>query len=265
MGELLFVGLGLSGVDGMTVKALRELQGCDIIYGEFYTSNLLGAGKEELEEVIGKKVILLDRSEVEETEKVIEAAKERKVAFVTAGDTMAATTHIDLRIRAKEEGIATRLIHGVSVFSACPSSLGLQPYKFGRTITLPFRGDNWLPRSPYDHLVENKKRGLHSLVLLDIRAEEGRYMSAKEGIEWILAAEDLYGEGLLDEKSVICVASRIGSDDEMTVCERPRSLLSKDLGKPLHSLVIPGTLHFMEAYALVSFAGAPIDIIEDDD
>ncbi|HIJ00415.1 MAG TPA: diphthine synthase, partial [Candidatus Methanomethylophilaceae archaeon] len=117
MGELLFVGLGLSGVDGMTVKALRELQGCDIIYGEFYTSNLLGAGKEELEEVIGKKVILLDRSEVEETEKVIEAAKERKVAFVTAGDTMAATTHIDLRIRAKEEGIATRLIHGVSVFS----------------------------------------------------------------------------------------------------------------------------------------------------
>ncbi|MBQ5483234.1 MAG: diphthine synthase, partial [Candidatus Methanomethylophilus sp.] len=36
--ELIFVGLGLSGVDGMTVKAFNALKECDKIYAEFYTS-----------------------------------------------------------------------------------------------------------------------------------------------------------------------------------------------------------------------------------
>lgn len=247
----------------MTVRALNELRSCDKVFAEFYTSDLMGAGQEELEKVVGKKVSFLDRAQVEETEEVIQAAKGSKVAFVTAGDTMAATTHVDIRIRAEEEGVLTRVIHGISIFSSCPSSLGLQPYKFGRTVTLPFREGEYLPRSPYDHLVDNKSRGLHSMVLLDIRAEEGRYMTAKEGIEWILAAEDAYGEGLVDKDSVMCIAARIGSDDERVIAGTPSELLEEDIGGPLHTIVIPGSLHFMEAFALVTFAGAPERIIED--
>ena len=37
-------------------------------------------------------------------------------------------------------------------------------------------------------------------------------------------------------------------------------LLSYDFGAPPHSLVIPGRLHFMEAEALITFAGAPITL-----
>jgi diphthine synthase len=37
-----------------------------------------------------------------------------------------------------------------------------------------------------------------------------------------------------------------------------------ELGGPLHTLVIPGNLHFMEAFALVRFAQAPEEIIEDE-
>ena len=37
-----------------------------------------------------------------------------------------------------------------------------------------------------------------------------------------------------------------------------------DLGEPRHTLVLPGNLHFMEAFALVRFAGAPEEIIEDE-
>ena len=262
-GELLFIGLGLSGVDGMTVKALNELRSCEIVYAEFYTSDLMGATKEDLEKVIGKNIVLLDRTQVEETEEVIVAAKDKKVAFVTAGDTMAATTHVDIRIRAEEERVNTRLIHGISIFSSCPSSMGLQPYKFGRTVTLPLREGDYLPRSPYDHVMDNKERGLHSMILLDIRAEEGRYMSAKEGIEWLLAAEEMYEGGLIDDQTVICIAARIGSPDEKVVAGTAKELLDVDVGGPLHTLVVPGSLHFMEAYALVSFAGAPERIIED--
>ena len=36
-----------------------------------------------------------------------------------------------------------------------------------------------------------------------------------------------------------------------------------DLGEPLSTIVLPGNLHFMEAHALVFFAGAPEEILKD--
>ncbi|MDR0335290.1 MAG: diphthine synthase, partial [Methanomassiliicoccaceae archaeon] len=192
------------------------------------------------------------------------AARTSRAGFVTAGDTMAATTHVDLLIQAAEEGIPTKVYHGVSIFSACPTSLGLQPYKFGRTVTLPFIDDGYHPRSPYDHLVTNRNEGLHSMVLLDIRADEMRYMSAHQAIEWLLEAERKWNCGLVTDETIICVASRIGSDSEKVFAGYPRDLLAMNLGEPLHTLVIPGQLHFMESYALVHLAGAPETIIKDD-
>jgi diphthine synthase len=35
------------------------------------------------------------------------------------------------------------------------------------------------------------------------------------------------------------------------------------MGPPLHTVVVPGKLHFIEAYALVKFAGAPEEIADD--
>ncbi|MDR2866692.1 MAG: diphthine synthase [Methanomassiliicoccaceae archaeon] len=263
--ELIFAGLGLSGTDGMTVKALNALRGCDIIFAEFYTSILIGTSVGDLEGALGKKVKVLHRAQVEEDDIIIRSARTSRVGFITAGDTMSATTHIDLLIQAAEEGIPTNVYHGVSIFSACPSSLGLQPYKFGRTVTLPFIDDGYHPRSPYDHLVNNKKEGLHSMVLLDIRADEMRYMTAHQAIEWLLEAERKWGCGLIAHDTLICAASRIGSDDEKVFAGYPHDLLRADLGGPLHTIVIPGHLHFMESYALVHLAGAPRSLIENDD
>ncbi|MBR2254838.1 MAG: diphthine synthase, partial [Candidatus Methanomethylophilaceae archaeon] len=260
--ELVFVGLGLSGIDGMTVRALEAIRECDIVYAEFYTSTLIGAKPEELEERIGKKIRILYRAQVEECDDIITDAMDHRVAFVTAGDTMLATTHVDLRIQAAEAGIPVRLIHGVSIFSGCPSSLGLQPYKFGRAVTLPFLEENYHPKSPYDHIKDNKDRGLHTMILLDIRADELRYMTAKQAIEWLLKGEETWGEGLITDKTLLCVASKVGSSEEKVFAGYPKDLLEMDLGEPLHTLVLPGNLHFMEAYALVHFAGAPKEIIE---
>ena len=262
--ELIFVGLGLSGADGMSVKALNALKECDIIYAEFYTSHLIGTGVEELEKAIGKKITVLHRMQVEEGGDIIHFAKTNRVGFVTAGDTMSATTHVDLMIQAKEEGIPVRLFNGVSIFSAAPTALGLQPYKFGRAVTLPFIENGYQPQSPYDNILENKERGLHTLILLDIHADELRYMTGKEAIEWLLLAEEKWGRGLIKDDTLICVASKIGSDEQKLTAGYPKQLLEMDLGEPLFSLVLPGNLHFMEAYALVYFAGAPESIIEDD-
>jgi diphthine synthase len=116
--EIVFVGLGLSGTDGMTVKGLNALKECDKIYAEFYTSTLIGASISEIEAVVGKKINLVHRSQVEEEDIIINDARSMRVGFVTAGDTMLATTHVDLRIQAEEEGIPVRVIHGVSIFGA---------------------------------------------------------------------------------------------------------------------------------------------------
>ena len=262
--ELIFVGLGLSGTDGMTVKALEALKTCDKIYAEFYTSFLIGTKPEDLEKMIGKKIHVLYRGQVEESEDIISDAMKMRVGFITAGDTMAATTHVDLRIQAKDAGIPVRIFHGISIFSACPSSTGLQPYTFGRTVTLPFIEDGYQPKSPYDHIKENKDRGLHTMILLDIHADEMRYMSAKEALEWLIEGEKKWGEGLISDDTLMVVASQVGSPNEKITAGYVKDLLQKDLGEPLVTLILPGNLHFMEQYALVYFAGAPEEIIEDD-
>ncbi len=263
--ELVFVGLGLSGTDGMTVKGLNALKECDKIYAEFYTSTLVGASIGDLESMLGKKITMVHRSQVEEEDVIINDARTMRVGFVTAGDTMLATTHVDLRIQAVEEGIPVRVIHGVSIFGACPTSLGLQPYKFGRTVTLPFLEADYQPRSPYDNIKQNKDRGLHTMILLDIRADELRYMTAHQALEWLMEGEKKWGEGLITENTVICAASNVGSKDEKIFAGYPQDLMKMDLGSPLQTLVLPGDLHFMEAYALVDFAGAPKEIIDEED
>ena len=91
-----------------------------------------------------------------------------------------------------------------------------------------------------------------------------RYMTAKQAIEWLLLGEEKWQEGLVTDKTLLCVASHVGAPDEKVVAGYPRDLLEMDLGEPLQTLVLPGNLHFMEAYALVYFAGAPQEIIEDE-
>ncbi len=264
MAELIFVGLGLGGVEDMSLKALEELRSCDRVFGEFYTSKLIDSDVGGLERLIGKKVSLLNRAAVEEGEEVIDAARAMKVAFVCAGDTMAATTHLDIRLRAMEENIPTRLIHGVSIFTACASSFGLQPYKFGRTITLPFQEEHFQPTSPYENILENKKRGLHSLVLLDIQDDIKRYMTAADGVRWLIEAEQKIGGGLIAADTIICAAARVGSKTEKLVAGYPEAILSADMGGPLHTLILPGKLHFMEAMALVKLAGAPAELADEE-
>lgn len=248
----------------MSIRALEELRSCEMIFGEFYTSRLVGSSIEDVEELVGKKVVRLKRADVEEGEEMIVAARDHKVAFITAGDTMAATTHVDIRIRAEEGGVPTRLVHGTSIFSAASSALGLQPYKFGRTVTLPFPEPGYVPLSPYERILENKERGLHTLVLLDIREEEGRYMTSREAVRWLLDAETRAGLGLINDRTVICAAARIGGIDEKVAAGYPKKMLDLDMGPPLHTLVIPGKLHFMESMALVMFAGAPEEIAKED-
>lgn len=254
---LTFVGLGLYDDRSITVEGRDAVRDADRVFAEFYTSKLLGATVADLEAYHDTEIEVRDRAGVEQDPgAILEAAEEGDAAFLTAGDTMISTTHVDLRLRAEERGIETRVVHAPTAESAASGLTGLQNYRFGRATTLPFEyahGADGLPASVTDAIDENRQRGLHSLVYLDIKAERDEYMTADHAAD-LLAAD--YGDVLA------VVVARAGSPDPLVTADRLSALADRDFGDPLHLLVVPGDLHHVEADALRELADAPEELLE---
>jgi len=259
---LVFIGLGLQGSEGMSLAGLREARGADAVYAEIYTSLVPGLDLPELERRLGKPIKVLDREAVEQRpDEILEAAKTGKVAFLVPGDPMVATTHVDLRLRAERAGVDTRVIHGASIATAAPGLAGLQSYKFGRSATIPFPDNP--SETPYRVLAENLKRGLHTLLLLDIRAAENRALSANEAIGIMLGLESKLEERAFTPEALAIVVARAGSPSGLVRGDRVEKLKQEDFGPPPHVLIVPGKLHFLEAEALQVLAGAPEETVEE--
>jgi diphthine synthase len=252
---LVFIGLGLHG-EGISLQGLREAQRADVLYAELYTSLVPSLNLKKLEREIGKPIQVVGREAVEQhPDEILETAKIRKVAFLVPGDPMVATTHVDLRLRAARAGIETKVVHAASISSAAAGLAGLQSYKFGRTATVPFPDNP--SQVPYETLVENHKLGLHTLLLLDIRAKKGRAMLASEAIEIMLELEGKLRKNAFTPDTLVVVVARAGSDDAIVKADMVGKLQGLDFGPPPHVLIVPGKLHFLEAEALRVFAGAP--------
>ncbi len=262
-GDLVFVGLGLQADQDLTLAGLGAAQACDRCFAEFYTSQP-GMSMEALEETIGKPVEVLPREAVEQGDVILTAAQHQSVCLLTGGDPMTATTHVDLRLRALQRGIPTRVIHGVSIVTAATGLLGLQIYKFGRTTTLAYPEKNYFPLSPYHVIRRNRERGLHTLVLLDIQEKREQYMTVREGVELLLEMEQRCGNDVITEDTVLAGVARASSPEPVTKAGYPAELLDVDFGPPLHTLLVPGDLHQMEARALVELAGGPAELLDDE-
>ena len=255
---LTFVGLGLYDERSVTIRGRDAIRAADRVFAEFYTSHLAGATIEELEAYHDAEIEVRDRAGVErDPEPILAAAADGDAVFLTAGDPMISTTHVDLRLRAIERGIDTQVVHGTTAQSAAAGLSGLQNYRFGKATTLPFpdsHGAAGVPDSVIGTIDANRDGGLHTLVYLDIKAERGAYMTADRGAE-LLA--DAYGGDVL----AVAIA-RAGSDDPVVAADRLAALADRELGDPLHLLVVPGDLHHVEAEALAALAGAPAELLD---
>ena len=140
--------------------------------------------------------------------------------------------------------------------------MGLQHYKFGRTTTLGYPEGDYFPTSPYEVIRENLELGLHTLVLLDIQADRGRYMTAKEAIAILAQLEERVGKGVFHPQRLVCVVAHAGSMEPLVLANAFSALKGRKFGPPMHSIVIPGSLHFIEEEALIAFAHAPRDVID---
>jgi diphthine synthase len=264
LGEIVFVGLGLSDEKDVSLRGFKEIKSADVVFAEFYTSLIPNLSVKELEKLVGKKITVISRQVLEEEcgQPLLEEAKKRKVAFLVPGDPLMATTHIDLRIRAEKQGIKTRIIHGASIASAAIGLSGLQNYKFGKSVTITFPLGNVISETPYKTIIENQVMGLHTLCLLDMKAEKKRYMTIKEGLQLLLAVEERKKKHAVTLNTLVVGIARAGSTTPLVKAGYLGEIMDYNFGAPPHTLIFPSRLHFMEAEALITLAGAPERIKE---
>ncbi|NTV23281.1 MAG: diphthine synthase [Nanoarchaeota archaeon] len=242
---LYMIGLGLFDEKDITLRGLEAVKRCEIVFLEDYTSKL-SVNVENLEKLYGKKILLASREIVEKhAGDILDKAKEKDVAFLVVGDVFSATTHVDFYLRAKEKDIPVHIIYNTSIVSAV-GLVGLELYKFGKTTSMPYFEKGFRPRTPYEVIGQNQKAGMHTLILLDIKKDLEKYMTVNEGLHQFLDIEADLKQDIVTKDTFVIGCARLGSDAPEIRYGKVSELLAHDFGKPLHCIIVPGKLHFME-------------------
>ncbi|KAK1443263.1 diphthine synthase [Babesia gibsoni] len=245
------VGLGLGAVEDITLRGLKTVQAADSVYLEIYTSSLIDSTLQELESFFGKRILEADRICVEERiDSILSDAKDKNVVLLVAGDPLSATTHCDLCLRAMKAGVEVEVVHNASIINSIGIT-GLQLYRFGEVVSIPFFEENWKPVSFYGKIVSNIKANMHTLCLLDIKVKERsvenlmanrmvfeppRYMTVNVALNQIAYADR--GKGDIAVSTRAFGVARLGSKGTKIVAGTLEQLSAVDFGAPLHSLVI---------------------------
>ncbi len=236
------IGIGLGDEKDITVRGLEAVRKCDKVFLESYTSKLVDFDLKRMEEFYGKKVVLTGRELVEKKceKEMLEPAKEKNVALLIVGSPLGATTHMDILQRAEKLKVGFEIIDNAGILSAVGIT-GLSLYKFGRVTTIPKKNEN--VTSVFEVIQENKKMGLHTLILLDVNSsgEEFEMMGAREGLDFLI---------------------KCGFDGDVVVCgglgsKNPEikfgNIKNVEVKKFPQSIIVPGKLHFVEEEALERF------------
>ena len=248
---LWIVGAGPSS-EYITFKALKAIMSADKIYIDTYTSIAPGVDEALVERLNpDAEVIRATRNMLEEESwKLIRAAAEKNIVVLVPGDPHYATTHIALLVEARRKGVKAHLIPGVAGPQAAVDASGLQVYRFGKIVTLVYPEEGFKPYSTYEVIVDNRRRGLHSLVLLDLRLDEGKAMTVPEAVTLLLDIEKELGGSELENALFVGVA-RAGLPDQRCVAGPPGQVSAADYPPPPHSLIVAApNLHPMEEEAL---------------
>ena len=249
---LTIAGLGVYDKGDIPLNVVEAAEEADEILAETYT-NIYHSSLKELEEVLYRKIKPVKRNDLEEGAAGIAGRSvDSNILVLVPGDPLSATTHTHLILEARKIQADYRVIHASSIFTAVAET-GLQLYKFGKTTTLAYPQENYEPTSPYDVITDNQSLGLHTLILLDVKMEEDKYMSVNEALRVLLKMEKTKQKGLFTEKTYILACARLGADDSKVKYGKISGLKDKVFGDPPHCLVLPGELHFTEKEMLAYF------------
>ena len=234
---LYLIGLGLNE-KSISLEGLEAVKKCKKVYLEGYTVDF-PYKLEELEKVLGKKIEILKRGDVE-SDKLVKEGKKEDISLLVYGCPLFATTHVSLLMDCEKAKVETQIIYSASVFDAIAET-GLELYKFGKISSMPKWQKNYTPDSFLDYVIQNKKIDAHSVILIDIG----------------LKIEDALNE------LEISLEKRKMNIDKIAVCSALGTLKGKIFYGPIENLkkkaekiklpycfVIPGEMHFVEKESL---------------
>lgn len=235
---LYLIGLGLNE-KGISVEGKESIKKCKKIYLDNYTVEFPYNIK-NLEKVIGKKIISLDRKEVE-SDRLIKEAKKNNIALLIYGCPLFATTHMSLILDAKKEKIKTKIIYSTSVFDSLAET-GLQLYKFGKISSMPRWEKNFNPDSFLEFVEQNNLINAHSLILIDIALN---YEDALNELKITCKNRNFNLKNLI-------VCSKMGNDKTKIFYGTIKKLKKKKIENPF-CFIIPAKMHFLEKESLERF------------
>ena len=250
---LWLIGIGPGDLDHITERARRVARGCSKRYLEGYTAILPPTEEKRLESVVGPWEKLM-RDGVESPKSMLDEARSGAVALLVVGDPMQATTHIDLEERCAEEDIGFHVIPGLTATALAVSLSGLQSYRFGRQVTIPFSDGDYLPTSPFEMICRNKEAGMHTLALLDLDTtgmglEQPRPMTPSEAVDHLVRMNEKVEDfdELVEEWGGLLL-SDLGTEEERVISGSLGDL-SQMKGGHIHALIIAAEFSGLEAEA----------------
>ncbi len=224
--------------NSISADALKILKSADKIYLENYTVNF-PYPIEKLERIFEIKITELNRTKVE-NESILQEAKTQNIALLVYGDSLSATTHMQLILEAKKQKIPYQIFHNASILTTVAET-GLSLYKFGKTTSMP----NWKehtnkPTSFANYIKQNKSIDAHTLILTDIGLE------IEPAIQQLL--ESAKKEKLILPEKIIAL-TQAGTNNQKIFYNTPEQISKQKIKMPF-CLIIPTKLHFLEEESL---------------
>jgi len=248
---LWITGLGISGIESISIETQKLLKNADIVYLEQFTSPVTKLESNKIRKLVKGEFKIAKRWMVEDGKEILKNSKKKKVVLLTYGDPYIATTHIELRTRAIQEKIKTKTIHAASSITALVGECGLHYYKVGRIVTV--MKDPKTLTTPYHVTYSNALAGNHTVLLLEYNQDEEFFLEPVNALSDLLSTEKEQKRKIILPSTFVIIASRIGFKNQAITAGKISNLIKKNFGKPPHTIIIPGELHFTESDALKVF------------
>jgi diphthine synthase len=230
------IGIGLRGLESITLGSADLIRSSDEVYLDTYTSILPDGTLDEISRFFNREIIAAGREFIEGESPIIESSRNLTVSLLVPGDGMSATTHKVLEKTCISMGISVNVLENASILNVIPGRLGLYTYKMGPPVSLPFITDKFFPASVFNKIRRNHSNAMHTIVLLDLKS--GRNIEISQAIKWLLEMETTAGgEKFLDNEEV-CVVSRVSQAGEKILCGKIKALESIDFQSPAAIVIL---------------------------
>lgn len=280
---LYIIGIGINEFESLSLGSMEILKNSDIVYVERFTGFISDEFVNNLSDILRNtsgssstnefEIKFIKRWFIEDGREILENAQNSNVCILVYGDPLVATTYNELLVRAKKQSIDFKVVHSSSGILSLMGESGLQPYKFGKMVTM--MDDPMSSITVYNTIYENMCLGLHTLILTEYNNDDGKnnfqsssnpfFLSPSRVIDLLLEREKEIKLLNFSVETYGLVATKIGHKESTFSSGTIKSLLKLEYNGGPNSIIIPGKLHFTEVDSiryLTSMFDEPTDNTE---